>query len=83
MKKSKTKKKKPVSPPALRRGAGLSPRETEILKMISNGETDKTIAEKLNISVHTPGTHRQHIYRKLGVNNAAGAVREATKRGWL
>ena len=42
---------------------GLSPRETEVLRLIARGNTNKEIAKKLFLSVKTIETHRRNIYR--------------------
>ncbi|MES2426019.1 MAG: response regulator transcription factor [Bacteroidota bacterium] len=44
----------------------LSVRETELIYLIAEGLTNKDIAEKLFLSVHTIKTHRKNIIRKLG-----------------
>jgi two-component system, NarL family, nitrate/nitrite response regulator NarL len=61
----------------------LTPREHEVLKLISSGSTTPQIAEKLFLSAATIKTHVQHIYEKLGVSDRASAVMEATRRGLL
>lgn len=71
---------------ALRRGVtgdGLSPRETEILRLIALGHTSAEIAGKLHLSRRTVETHRAHIYRKLCVSTRAELVRHALGRGLL
>lgn len=50
----------------------LSQREKEIVGCIVKGMTNKEIAEKLFISVHTVITHRRNITRKLQIHSAAG-----------
>ena len=50
----------------------LSQREKEIIGCIVKGMTNKEIAEKLFISVHTVITHRRNITRKLQIHSAAG-----------
>ena len=50
----------------------LSQREKEIVGCIVRGMTNKEIAEKLFISVHTVITHRRNITRKLQIHSAAG-----------
>lgn len=50
----------------------LSQREKEILGYVVKGLTNKEIAEKLYLSVHTVITHRRNITRKLQVHSAAG-----------
>jgi DNA-binding NarL/FixJ family response regulator len=55
-------------------GIKISERETEIIRMVSEGFTNKEIADKLFLSAHTVTTHRKNIMAKLGVNNTAGLV---------
>lgn len=50
----------------------LSQREKEIVGCVVRGMTNKEIAEKLYISVHTVITHRRNITRKLQIHSAAG-----------
>ena len=50
----------------------LSQREKEIVGCIVRGMTNKEIAEKLFLSVHTVMTHRKNITRKLQIHSAAG-----------
>jgi two-component system response regulator NreC len=71
---------------ALRRavsGDGLSPRETEILRLIALGHTSAEIAGKLHLSRRTVETHRAHIYRKLGLATRAQLVQYALGRRLL
>ena len=44
----------------------LSSRETEIVQLIAAGMTNKEIAEKLFLSIHTIKTHRKNIIKKIG-----------------
>ncbi|WP_214072665.1 response regulator transcription factor [Mucilaginibacter sp. dw_454] len=44
----------------------LSPRETELIHLIAEGLTNKEIADKLFLSIHTIKTHRKNIIKKLG-----------------
>ncbi len=60
---------------------GLSDRELEILKLLSEGLVKKEIAEKLEIGYSTVDTHVSHIYEKLHVNNAPSAVGKAYRLG--
>lgn len=57
----------------------LSKRETEILSLLSKGETTAGMAEKLFISRTTVNNHIQHIFQKLGAHNRLEAVRRAEK----
>ena len=59
----------------------LSPRELEILKLISKGGSNKEIANSLNISEGTVRVHASNIFAKLGCSDRAQAVTEAYKRG--
>lgn len=60
-------------------GSSLSEREIEIIKMISDGLTNKEIADSLCLSTHTVNTHRKNIMAKLGIKNTAGIVIYAFK----
>lgn len=57
----------------------LSEREVEIIKLISEGNTNGQIAEILHLSPHTVNTHRKNIMGKLGTKNTAGIVMYAVK----
>ena len=61
----------------------LTPREMQVLKLVADGLTDDQIADKLKVSIYTPGVHRAHIFSKLGVANAANAVQYAFRQKWL
>jgi DNA-binding NarL/FixJ family response regulator len=62
---------------------GLSPREVEILALLSEGMTNKSIGSKLGISAETVRTHLGHIYQKLHVQGRTGAVTKFLKSGGL
>ncbi len=53
-------------------GDNLSSREKEIVAAIAIGLSNKEIADRLCISVHTAATHRRNISSKLGIHSAAG-----------
>lgn len=50
----------------------LSTREKEIVTLVVKGLTNKEIAERLFLSVHTVITHRRNIARKLEIHSATG-----------
>ena len=52
----------------------LTPRELEVLEMISNGMTNAQAAQRLQLSVHAIKFHLALIYRRLGVNNRTEAA---------
>lgn len=59
----------------------LTIREQEILNQLSQGKTNKEIAENLFISIDTVKTHLKKIYQKLEVNSRLQAVTKATELG--
>jgi DNA-binding NarL/FixJ family response regulator len=52
----------------------LTPRELEVLTAIGEGMSNKTIARKLGISLHTVKFHVESLFRKLSVRTRAEAV---------
>jgi len=61
----------------------LSPRETEILKYIAEGNSNKRIAHALGIGEQTIKNHITSIMRKLNANDRTHAVVLAMRKGWL
>jgi len=61
----------------------LTPRETEVLRLVAQGYTSQQIAQSLSISVATVETHRAHIMEKLGLRGRAQLFRYAVSRGLL
>jgi DNA-binding NarL/FixJ family response regulator len=61
-------------PPSAAAAATLSPRELEILELLSRGKVSKEIADQLSISYHTVRVHLKHIYEKLHVRSHAEAM---------
>jgi DNA-binding NarL/FixJ family response regulator len=59
----------------------LTERETTILEAVAGGLTTKAISHELWLSEHTVKFHLTNIYRKLGVSNRSGAVRQACACG--
>lgn len=53
----------------------LTPREIEIMDLLSTDLTSKKIAEKLGISKRTCETHLQSIYKKMGLQNMSNRER--------
>ncbi len=50
----------------------LSDREKEIIKCVARGMSNKEIADKLCLSIHTITTHRRNLTSKLGIHSPAG-----------
>lgn len=63
--------------------APLSPRETEVLRLIAWGNTNKEIAARLDLSVKTVEAHKANGMRKLGMRGRIDIVRYALLQGWL
>jgi len=61
----------------------LSARELEVLKLITQENSNPEIAEKLFISIRTVDTHRRNLLEKLGVKNTAGLVKYAIQKGLI
>ena len=62
---------------ALREHLQLTVRESQVLLWISNGKTNREIAEILEMSPRTVNKHLEQIFRKLGVENRTAAARTA------
>jgi two-component system NarL family response regulator len=61
----------------------LTSREQTVLLELAQGQSNREVAEKLDISVHTVETHRKNIKRKLGITSTAGLTRYALEHGVL
>jgi two-component system response regulator NreC len=61
----------------------LTARETEILKLISQGYTTAKIAEKIFLSVNTIETYRKNLLFKFDTTNVASLIQQAAKFGIL
>jgi len=66
--------------PPSKRDYGLSPRESEVLELMSQGLIKKEIADRLGLSYHTVDNHLRNIYSKLHVNTRSQAVAKALGR---
>jgi len=61
--------------------AGLTPRETDVLALLAEGASNKTIARRLGISVHTAKFHVGSLLDKLDATGRTDAVAHAARRG--
>jgi DNA-binding CsgD family transcriptional regulator len=78
------------APPARESGFGamresegqalLTPRELEVLATLAEGLTNKAIARRLDISLHTVKFHVESLFRKLGARTRTEAVAKAAER---
>ncbi len=61
----------------------LSPRETEVLKLVAKGFMNKEIADQLNISINTVLSHRKNLTAKLGIKTVSGLSFYAMMNGYI
>jgi len=66
-------------PSTLTAGDGLTQRESEILDLLSEGLSNKEIADRVKVSYDTVRAHLRHIYEKLHVRGRTEAVRKYLK----
>jgi two-component system, NarL family, response regulator NreC len=66
-----------------RPSAAVSERESEVLRLIASGYSNKEIASRLSLSVKTVETHKANAMRKLDLNGRIDIVKYAVLRGWL
>ena len=59
----------------------LTPREREIITLVAQGDDNRAIAMKLNLSEKTVGNRLSEIFQKLGVSNRTQAAMVAVQRG--
>ena len=59
--------------------SSVTPREIDVLRLLSRGCTYVEIGKQLGISVHTVASHIKKSYRKLGAHSAAHAVTRAAE----
>ncbi len=61
----------------------LTPRQRDILRLVSIGHTNREIAQVLDISVRTVEVHRFNLMRRLNVRNVAQLLRRSLQLGLL
>jgi DNA-binding CsgD family transcriptional regulator len=64
-----------------RHGFDLTPRELDVLALLAEGASNKTIAKQLGISVHTAKFHVSSLLDKLDATGRTDAVAHAARRG--
>ena len=66
-------------------GAGgtpaLTPREREMVQLLSEGLSTQQIADRLHVSIKTVATHREHVMQKLEISSLAELTRYALREG--
>jgi DNA-binding NarL/FixJ family response regulator len=68
--------RRPIPPP-------ITDRETEVLRLMALGHSNKDIANRLDLSVKTIEVHKANGMRKLGLGGRTDVVRYALLQGWL
>jgi len=61
----------------------LTPRQRQILQLITEGHGTRDIAERLHLSVKTVETHRSQLMERLGIHDVPGLVRFAIRIGMI
>jgi len=59
----------------------LTAREREILQLLAEGQSNKDVANLLNLSLYTVETHRSHILQKLGLHTIPDLILYAVRKG--
>jgi two-component system response regulator NreC len=67
----------------LKPSAAVSDRESEVLRLIASGYSNKEIAARLTLSVKTVEAHKANAMRKLGLGGRIDIVKYAVLQGWL
>ncbi|HEY8515735.1 MAG TPA: response regulator transcription factor [Candidatus Binatia bacterium] len=61
--------------------ARLTPRQRQILQLVAEGASSRSIARRLELSVKTIESHRAQLMERLGIHDVAGLVRFAIRAG--
>jgi DNA-binding NarL/FixJ family response regulator len=61
----------------------ISERESEVLRLLAVGHSNKEVAARLNLSVKTVEVHKTNAMRKLGLNGRVDLIRYGVLKGWL
>lgn len=62
-------------------GSPLTRREREVMQLVAEGHSNRSISDVLKISIKTTETHRARIMKKLGLKSIADLVRYALREG--
>lgn len=61
----------------------ITGRETEVLRLVAQGHSNKEIAARLEVSIKTIEVHKANAMRKLGLNGRIELLKYALHQGWL
>jgi DNA-binding NarL/FixJ family response regulator len=70
-----------AQPAKAKTSVSLSPRETEVLRLVADGLSNQKIAQRLGLGLETVKTHMRHIMEKLAVSDRTEAAVKAMKQG--
>jgi DNA-binding NarL/FixJ family response regulator len=70
-------------PTSDRSRGSISERESDVLRLIAIGHSNKEVAARLDISVKTVEVHKANAMRKLGLTGRVDVIRYAVLQGWL
>jgi DNA-binding NarL/FixJ family response regulator len=65
------------------RGAVLTSREQEVMRLLAEGRTVREVAQELSLSVKTVEAHKLNLMRKLDIHNRASLVEYAMQKGYI
>lgn len=68
---------------ATKSAVGISERESEVLRLIALGYSNKEIADRFDLSVKTVEVHKANAMRKLEMQSRVDIIRYAILQGWL
>jgi DNA-binding NarL/FixJ family response regulator len=63
--------------------SGLSERELQVLRLLAEGDSYKTCADRLAVSIDTIRFYVRRIYERLHVHSKSEAVIKALRGGWI
>lgn len=72
---------RPLAKPQIETENTLTPRESQILRLLADGHSNKALATKLFVTENTVETHLRRIYGKLGIRSRTQAVAKAQRDG--
>ena len=64
-------------------GVSITERESDVIRLIASGYSNKEIAGRLSLSVKTVEAHKANAMRKLGLSGRIDIVKYAVLQGWL
>ena len=66
--------------PAAAQWPELTSSELAVVRLVTQGATDREVAERLFISAHTVNSHLRHVFAKLGIRSRVELARLAGER---